>query len=285
MTAFTGEIHPYADAYPMLGADDLASLAESIKADGLIHPIVLDGKGRLLDGRNRLAACEMAEVEPTFVVHEGDPVAFVVASNVHRRHLTTGQRAAAVAIGLAEQGKREDGRWAYGNASEDVPDSGLSLKTWKNVMAQAGVVWDIAPDLLGEVLAGTTTLDNAYTKANEKRAADESLRARTNTMRDDAPDLSDLVTEGRMTFDEAWAAYEKRTEEDRKRAAAEAEAIRLANTSITAAIFRLSLLAGHSLAVKDWLSTYDPAVCGHPLDRAVTADAAKALGAILKEIK
>lgn len=31
--------HPYAEKFPMLGADDLAELAESIKANGLRQPI------------------------------------------------------------------------------------------------------------------------------------------------------------------------------------------------------------------------------------------------------
>ena len=45
-----------------------------IKANGLIHPIVLDDEGALIDGRNRLAACRMAGVEPTYTrLEEQDP--------------------------------------------------------------------------------------------------------------------------------------------------------------------------------------------------------------------
>jgi len=54
--------------------------------------------GALIDGRNRFAACRMAEVDPTFTVYDGDPVAYVLSANVNRRNLSKGQRAMAVAM-------------------------------------------------------------------------------------------------------------------------------------------------------------------------------------------
>ena len=64
--------HEYADAFPMASDEELEELAASIAAVGLIHPIVLTPKGEVLDGRNRLAACEKAGVEPTFETRDGD---------------------------------------------------------------------------------------------------------------------------------------------------------------------------------------------------------------------
>ena len=55
-TTFHGEIHPLAGRWPMLPADELAALAESIATEGLRVPLTLDGAGRLIDGRNRLAS-------------------------------------------------------------------------------------------------------------------------------------------------------------------------------------------------------------------------------------
>ena len=60
-------VHPVAALFPMLADDEIEELAADIKARGLLQPIVLDAEGRVLDGRNRLAACEIAGVEPTFV--------------------------------------------------------------------------------------------------------------------------------------------------------------------------------------------------------------------------
>lgn len=92
MTTPNGRVHPAAELFPMLDADELAELAADITAQGLLHPITLMPDGTLLDGRNRLAACKTAGVEPAFHVYSGtDPVGYVVGVNVRRRHLTDGQ--------------------------------------------------------------------------------------------------------------------------------------------------------------------------------------------------
>jgi hypothetical protein len=54
--------------------------------------------GQVIDGRNRLKACEMVGVDPQFQEWEGsgDPeelIAFVRSKNAHRRHYEIGQRA------------------------------------------------------------------------------------------------------------------------------------------------------------------------------------------------
>lgn len=85
--------HPLAALFPMLDEAALQELAWDIRTNGLLEPIVqLDGM--ILDGRNRFEACRRAEVEPRFVAFAGsDPVAFVASKNLHRRQLTTAQRA------------------------------------------------------------------------------------------------------------------------------------------------------------------------------------------------
>src|SRR5690554_3108466 len=88
--------HPYADAWPMLDDDDLAELADDIKANGLRDPIVIYGN-KILDGRNRAAACGRAGVKASFVEFEGDDdaaLAFVQSVNNARRHQSKGSLAA-----------------------------------------------------------------------------------------------------------------------------------------------------------------------------------------------
>ena len=83
--------HPAADVFPMLSGDELKDLADDIKAHGLHEEITTyrDGDETLiLDGRNRLAACELAGVEPKIVEYTGDnPWDFVWSMNRKRRHL------------------------------------------------------------------------------------------------------------------------------------------------------------------------------------------------------
>lgn len=88
--------HPAADVFPLMDGLDLGRLADDIREHGLLEPIVLY-EGMVLDGRNRLRACELATVEPRFEEWDANghtPTEWVVSMNLHRRHLTTAQRAA-----------------------------------------------------------------------------------------------------------------------------------------------------------------------------------------------
>jgi hypothetical protein len=108
MTAL--KIHPAAELFPMLGDAELQDLGADIRKRGLLFPISIYGKtGELLDGRNRLAACEIAEVEPSRYCYPGDdPVGFVLAANVHRRHLTAEQKRDLIAKVLKLDPKKSD---------------------------------------------------------------------------------------------------------------------------------------------------------------------------------
>lgn len=81
------DAHPIAALFPMLPDDELDALAADIAANGLIHPVVIDSDNLILDGRNRLAACMRAGIDPTFEKYDGDdPAGFVVSLNIARRH-------------------------------------------------------------------------------------------------------------------------------------------------------------------------------------------------------
>jgi ParB-like nuclease domain len=111
MSATKRPVHPIAELFPMMTDDELADLAADIKANGLIHPIVVDKDGLLIDGRNRARACEIAGIEPATVVFEGDdPRAYIIASNIARRHMSKGQQAMAVAMVYPEPEKTTHGK-------------------------------------------------------------------------------------------------------------------------------------------------------------------------------
>lgn len=90
------EWHPYAKLFPMLSDEEIESLADDIRANGLHEPIVVDSDDRIIDGRNRAAACKIAGVNPAIVAKDMDDretLAFVVSHNLKRRHLSESQRA------------------------------------------------------------------------------------------------------------------------------------------------------------------------------------------------
>ena len=103
VAAGSGELqfHPLADIFPLLAEDHLQELARDIKAHGLLDPIVLHD-GKILDGRCRYLACQIAGVIPRFEVYAGaDPLGLIVSCNIRRRHLNESQRA-MVAARLAD---------------------------------------------------------------------------------------------------------------------------------------------------------------------------------------
>jgi DNA-binding Lrp family transcriptional regulator len=115
-------IHPAAELFPLMSADDLSDTAKDIKANGLTLPIALwqadpDAEFQLLDGRNRLNALEIATggpvsvKPPTIKMADGspvpnggrvdveildgrkvDPYAYVISANIRRRHLSIGDK-------------------------------------------------------------------------------------------------------------------------------------------------------------------------------------------------
>lgn len=101
--------HEYANLFPMMADADLRELAKDIGTNGLRDAIVtLEGK--ILDGRNRHRACELAGVVPTFEEFIGeDALGFVISHNLHRRHLTESQRGMVAAkLANLKDGQRPD---------------------------------------------------------------------------------------------------------------------------------------------------------------------------------
>lgn len=91
-------VHPAASVFPLNPPNEQRKLVESIRQDGLLHPIAV-WRDLLLDGRNRTAGCEEAGVEPRVEVldPEIDPVAYVIRANLRRRHLSRSQLAICAA--------------------------------------------------------------------------------------------------------------------------------------------------------------------------------------------
>jgi ParB/RepB/Spo0J family partition protein len=206
-------VHPAADIFPMVSDDGLQSLAESIKANGLRFPIVVrdvpNGDGELdrelIDGRNRLRACEIAGVEPMFTLFEGDNeavIAFIADVNLERRDMKKGQKAMALAMLYPERrpGKKSE------TSSETEKVSSTRLSNARAVLAHS-----IA--LAQDVIADRVPLDKALEQVKAEHLRSMGNEARLERLRAEAPDLADLVDDDRMTLDEACAANEARQRE------------------------------------------------------------------------
>lgn len=175
----------------MMGDSELQELSRDIAKNGLLEPIsIFDGM--ILDGRNRLKACELAGVTPRFETldHIESPTIYVVSKNYHRRHLTVSQRA-AIGAGMVPllQGEAKQRQRDHANTAPGRPKT-LVLESTQVMERPSGKVRDIAakavgvsgfsvqkalgvqkadPELFESVKRGEVTLLKAANAVEEKR--------------------------------------------------------------------------------------------------------------------
>ena len=90
------ELHPLCEIFPPGDERTISDMSKDIARNGLKDGIITY-EDKILDGRNRYLACQMAGVEPLYIRFEdlpnaGNPYQFVISKNLHRRHLGTSQR-------------------------------------------------------------------------------------------------------------------------------------------------------------------------------------------------
>ena len=107
------EIHPVAGLWPLLSPADIQDMALDIKKHGQREPVWTYNQ-QILDGRNRIVACDMAGIKPVFKewkpARPGDtPITFIMSKNLHRRHLSASVRA-AVGVSIEEWIRDENQR-------------------------------------------------------------------------------------------------------------------------------------------------------------------------------
>ncbi len=126
MPKFDYPVHPVLELFPVMDDESY----EAFKADIALHkqsePIVL-WKKQLIDGRHRLRVCNELGIKPIVVdiPDSEDPLAYVISHNLHRRHLSTSQRAmvaakiATMKLGDNQHAKKE-GPQICGPSAKDV---------------------------------------------------------------------------------------------------------------------------------------------------------------------
>jgi len=181
--------HELSLAFPDMSADQYRRLVEDVRANGLLHEIVLF-EGAILDGRHRYAACMDADVSPRFREYEGaDPVSYVTSENAARRHLSASQLAHAVAAmagwereaARKRQGERSDltsvqpCTEVHGRVSEKLAEkTGVSARTVdKAIMVRERGI----PELNAKVSSGDITVNEAEKIARLKPAAQNRIVA------------------------------------------------------------------------------------------------------------
>ncbi len=170
-------IHSAAKIFPLMSGRDFDMLVEDIRQHGLREPITLL-KGEVLDGRNRLRACEAADVEPRFIEWTGNGTAleFVISKNLCRRHLSESQRA-MIAARLAP-GTRETAKQNLKSYQKANPDIRILTSDDTMTNAQASDAMNISHDTLnyGKIVLREGTQEEI--EAVERGDATVSMTAR-----------------------------------------------------------------------------------------------------------
>ena len=104
------KVHEAANLFPMITGEAWDRFVADIKEHGQREPIIVHD-GAILDGRNRAKACAELGIEPIYREWSGSGsiTAWVLSTNLHRRHLDASQLAmvAARALPLFEREARE----------------------------------------------------------------------------------------------------------------------------------------------------------------------------------
>lgn len=186
-----GDIHPAAELFPLIEGEAFDELVADIKANGLREAAWLNRDGVLLDGRNRIRACQKAGVKPDFRQFNGsDEVGFIVSLNLKRRQLSKSQ-AAMLAVDIlpmyeaeAKQRKVQSGQEHHrGQGKVGAPvhqplprapraadHAASATGVSGRAVGQAKRITESAPDLAEQVRQGKTTLKEAEAQVRVREA-------------------------------------------------------------------------------------------------------------------
>jgi len=156
--------------------EEFAAIAEDVKANGLVEPIILLN-GQILDGVHRLKACLQSGIKPQYQDWDGEggtPIQYVWSKNWTRRHLTASQRAVISLVAEKDfatetvrgrpKAARNDGKIATisGKARDKAASvAGVSAR----YVQDAKLLNDASPALLEQVRLGHLTLPAAKRQA------------------------------------------------------------------------------------------------------------------------
>ncbi len=214
--------HPLSVVWGDMPPDQFQELVEDVQKHGVREPIVCHDE-LILDGWHRFRAAAKAEKTCKFIpLPEGeDPAHFVIAKNLHRRHLTTGQRAmiAVEIANLARGGDRRSGKFqnarlrfesvTRADAARKMGVSRRSANTASTIREQAD------PETVMAVKSGEKSLHAAARKAKGKTGSASSNKTKTlppasaAKLQAKVEQLENALTAARMEIEEKAAKIDE----------------------------------------------------------------------------
>lgn len=191
------KVHEVCSLFPEMSAEEFEQLKADIKEHGQKVPVELY-KGQIIDGRNRYKACKELGIDVETVEITLDPdeslTDYVVALNLHRRHLSASQRA-AIAVEIekrhaieAKERQREGARKGGSVKPSDprkveqlVAQPSRDPQARDKAAAAVGVnrqyvqdakkISQTDPHLFSQLIAGQVTLPQAKRQIRQEESA------------------------------------------------------------------------------------------------------------------
>jgi N6-adenosine-specific RNA methylase IME4 len=174
------KFHPLAELFPLIRGDEFDDLVADVKANGLREPI-WTYEDQILDGRNRWLACEAAAIahRPMREYTGDDALGFVLSMNLHRRHLTTEQKAVLALDVLPFQERQAKERQGERNDLVERIPQGDDGKARDKAAAAVGVnpryvsdakrIKEEAPELIERMRNAEITVPQAMRELKERK--------------------------------------------------------------------------------------------------------------------
>lgn len=218
--------HPLSAAFPSMSEADFQALKDDIDDNGQREPIIIF-EDMVLDGWHRYRACTelgMKPVQFNFKA-DADPVAFVISHNLHRRHLSASQRAAAVVACSA---------WAPANRPKKVEPGSTFSKNEDLARAAGTTVRTITDAKAGHKAGLAEAMKDGAVTAKEAAAIARGTTSKPKAKPEvkpeepphDGPD-ADEMRANEMAVQADMEALQKLLDSDDKLATAHAEIKRL----------------------------------------------------------
>ena len=161
---------PFTAVLPPLKQSEQEALAADIKANGVLHPIVIDEYGNILDGHHRYAIDRNAPTRVVSGLSPDEKVAYTIRANLARRNLSSEQTRE-----IAKQQKQ---------IATNLRDADPKKRTQRAVGALLGVAQNTVSDwftsIIGSDNTNKTPTPDARVKLNAAAKEAVAVRVKAN---------------------------------------------------------------------------------------------------------
>lgn len=211
------KLHPVCELFPRMNAEEFDSLKVDIKNNGVRDPITVWNDGKqdwLIDGKNRLKACESLGIECPQQEWKGNGsvVAWAVSKNLRRRHLSASERAIIAQDMLPLIRKETEAREKRGKGADG--SGGRGNKTLGSTEPRvSGRAAEVAAKATGtsaaSVKRATAVAKADPAKLDEIRRGEKTVRAAYREVQAAKPKPAPTDGEGRAIEDEKlWPIFQ-----------------------------------------------------------------------------